>query len=80
MNTRLAQTHSIELLDGVLDFVTDQFHRIACGEEDDLALVDAIPPLHGERGDRGSARTACSGSGATTRRRPPCVAPRTGGD
>jgi hypothetical protein len=80
MNTRLAQTHSIELLDEVLEFVGDQFHRIACGEEDDLGLVDANPPLHGARGDRGSARTACSGSGATTRRRLPSVAPRTGAD
>ena len=34
-----------------------------------LALVDAIPPLHGERGDRGSGQTACSGIAATTLRR-----------
>jgi hypothetical protein len=55
-----------------------------------LVLVDAIPPLHGERGDRGSGRTVCSGIAATMR--PlfgavsefvtscpcwPCVAPRT---
>ena len=34
-----------------------------------LALVDAIPPLHGERGRRGSGQTACSGIAATTLRR-----------
>jgi len=34
-----------------------------------LALVDAIPPLHGERGDPDSGRTVCSGIAATMRRR-----------
>ena len=31
-----------------------------------LALVDAIPPLHGERGDRDGGQTVCSGIAATT--------------
>jgi len=56
-----------------------------------LALVDAIPPLHGNRGRPGSGRTVCSAIAATTRRRfvvgcergtssrgALCVVPRTG--
>ena len=35
-----------------------------------LPLVDGIPPLQGERGDRGADRTACWATAPTTRGHP----------